>query len=79
MSYSSSMERVAESRLRLPELIAALTLGIDLGLGQPTEHVLRSCLIALRLGERIDAPPSEREAAYYVALLSSVGCTAEAL
>jgi len=72
------MERVAESRLRLPELIAALTLGIDLGLGQPTEHVLRSCLIALRLGERIDAPPSEREAAYYVALLSSVGCTADA-
>lgn len=72
------MEGVAESRLRLPELIAALTLGIDLGLGQPTEHVLRSCLIALRLAESVDAPPSEREAAYYVALLSSVGCTADA-
>ena len=72
------MERVEESRLRLPELIAALTLGIDLGLGQPTEHVLRSCLIALRLGESIEAPPAEREAAYYIALLSSVGCTADA-
>ena len=72
------MGPLEESRLRLPELIAALTLGIDLGLGQPTEHVLRSCLIALRLGESIAAPPSERAAAYYIALLSSVGCTADA-
>ena len=72
------MERPAEAQLRLPELIAALTLGIDLGLGQPTQHVLRSCLIALRLGESIAAPPSDREAAYYISLLSSVGCTADA-
>jgi hypothetical protein len=49
------MERAGESELRLPELIAALSLGIDLGLGQPTEHVLRSCLIASRLAERIGA------------------------
>jgi HD-GYP domain-containing protein (c-di-GMP phosphodiesterase class II) len=64
--------------LRLPELIAALTLGIDLGLGQPTEHVLRSCLVATRLAEAVDAPPGDREAAYYVALLASVGCTVDA-
>jgi len=64
--------------VRLPELIAALTLGIDLGLGQPTEHVLRSCLVAARLGEEIGAPPNEREAAYYLALLAWVGCTADA-
>jgi HD-GYP domain-containing protein (c-di-GMP phosphodiesterase class II) len=71
------METSVDERLRLPELIGALTLGIDLGLGQPTEHVLRSCLIAMRLGERVGAPPPEREAAYYVALLSSVGCTVD--
>jgi HD-GYP domain-containing protein (c-di-GMP phosphodiesterase class II) len=72
------VERAGDSQLRLPELIAALSLGIDLGFGQPTEHFLRSCLIATRLGERVGAPPSEREAAYYVALLSSVGCTWDA-
>ena len=38
---------------RLAELVAALSLGIDLGFGQPMEHVLRQCLIALRLAERI--------------------------
>ena len=64
--------------VRLPELIAALTLGIDLGLGQPTEHVLRSCLVAARLGEEIGAPDGEREAAYYLALLAWVGCTSDA-
>ncbi len=39
--------------VRLAELVAALSLGIDLGFGQPMEHVLRQCLIALRLAERI--------------------------
>ena len=36
-------------RARLAELVAALSLGVDLGFGQPMEHVLRQCLIALRL------------------------------
>ena len=40
-------------RVRLAELVAALSLGIDLGFGQPMEHVLRQCLIALRLAERV--------------------------
>jgi hypothetical protein len=35
--------------VRLAELVAALSLGIDLGFGQPMEHVLRQCLIAMRL------------------------------
>ena len=37
--------------VRLAELVSALSLGIDLGFGQPMEHVLRQCLIALRLAE----------------------------
>ena len=43
--------RSARGQVRLAELVAALSLGIDLGFGQPMEHVLRQCLIALRLGE----------------------------
>ena len=41
------------ANVRLAELVAALSLGIDLGFGQPMEHVLRQCLIALRLAERV--------------------------
>ena len=31
------------ARVRLAELVAALSLGVDLGFGQPMEHVLRQC------------------------------------
>jgi HD-GYP domain-containing protein (c-di-GMP phosphodiesterase class II) len=62
----------------LAELVAALSLGIDLGFGQPMEHVLRQCLIALRLAERIGLGESERAVVYYTALLVNVGCHADA-
>jgi HD-GYP domain-containing protein (c-di-GMP phosphodiesterase class II) len=65
-------------RVRLAELVAALSLGIDLGFGQPMEHVLRQCLIALRLGERIGLDEQERAAVYYTALLVNVGCHTDA-
>ncbi len=67
----------SERGLRLAELVAALSLTSDLGLGQPMEHVMRSCLIALRLGERLGLDEDERAAVYYVALLAWVGCTAD--
>ena len=50
------------AHVRLAELVAALSLGIDLGFGQPMEHVLRQCLIALRLAERIGLDEEERAA-----------------
>ena len=67
----------ASMRLRLAELIAALSLASDLGLGLPQEHVLRQCRIALGLGEQLGLDESERAAVYYVALLAWVGCTAD--
>ena len=41
------------SGVRLSELVAVLSFSSDFGLGQPMEHVLRSCLIALRLADRL--------------------------
>ena len=64
-------------RLRLAELIAALSLATDLGLGLPQEHVLRQCRIALGLGERVGLDEADRAAVYYVAMLAWVGCTAD--
>ena len=64
-------------RLRLAELIAALSLATDLGLGLPQEHVLRQCRIALGLAERVGVDEAERAAVYYVAMLAWVGCTAD--
>jgi HD-GYP domain-containing protein (c-di-GMP phosphodiesterase class II) len=59
-------------------LVAALSLGIDLGFGQPMEHVLRQCLIALRLAERLGVDEQTRSAVYYTALLVNVGCHTDA-
>ena len=66
------------AHVRLAELVAALSLGIDLGFGQPMEHVLRQCLIALRLAERIGLDEEERAVVYYTALLVNVGCHSDA-
>ena len=66
------------SQVRLAELVAALSLGVDLGFGQPMEHVLRQCLIALRLAERVGLDEDERSVVYYTALLVNVGCHSDA-
>jgi len=66
------------ARMRLAELVAALSLGVDLGFGQPMEHVLRQCLIALRLAERVGLDEDDRVVVYYTALLVNVGCHSDA-
>jgi len=62
---------------RRAELLAALSLAIDLGLGQPLEHMLRSCLIAMKLADLVGADPAETETAYYGGLLAWIGCHAD--
>jgi HD-GYP domain-containing protein (c-di-GMP phosphodiesterase class II) len=63
--------------VRLAELVAALSLATDLGMGQPMEHVLRSCLVGLPLAGDLGLDESERAVVYYVALLAWVGCHAD--
>jgi HD-GYP domain-containing protein (c-di-GMP phosphodiesterase class II) len=76
---AGSSERTAGGpQVRLAELVAALSLGIDLGFGQPMEHVLRQCMIALRIAERIGLDEDERLVVYYTALLVNVGCHTDA-
>lgn len=55
-----------------------LSLGTDLGLGQPMEHMIRACLIALRLAESAALDESERGVVYYSGLLAWVGCHTDA-
>ena len=63
---------------RLAELLAALSLAIDLGMGQKQEHVLRTCLLAVTLARQLDLNTAAISAVYYVTLLRLVGCTADA-
>jgi HD-GYP domain-containing protein (c-di-GMP phosphodiesterase class II) len=68
----------SDDHIRLAELMAALSLATDLGLGQPLEHELGVCLGALELADRLGCSIDERSRVYYVALLLHVGCTAGA-
>ncbi len=72
------MNTAARTKVRLAELVATLSLGTDLGMAQPMEHVLRQSLIALRLAERLGLDEAERVVVYYVGLLAWVGCHVDA-
>jgi HD-GYP domain-containing protein (c-di-GMP phosphodiesterase class II) len=65
-------------RVRLAELVATISLGTDLGLGQPMEHVLRHTLLSLRMAELLELDVAERNVAYYSGLLCWVGCHTDA-
>lgn len=67
-----------DSGVSLAELLAAFSLATDLGLGQPMEHLLRSWQIASRLGRQVGLPDDQQPALFHVAMLSWVGCVADA-
>ena len=72
------MDDKQPSGVRLTELLAALSLGTDLGMGHPMEHVLRQSFLALRLAEQLGLDASEREIVYYSSLMAWVGCHIDA-
>jgi hypothetical protein len=55
----------ASSGVRLAELVATISLGTDLGLGQSMEHTLRETLVSLRMAELLAFDEAEREVAYF--------------
>jgi HD domain len=65
-------------RVRLAELLGVLALGADLGMGQPMEHALAQCVLALRIGDRLGLGDEDRGVLYYVSLVAWVGCHIDA-
>src|SRR5262249_35312978 len=63
--------------IRLAELMAALSLATDLGMGQPLEFALCSCVVSVRLGAALGLAEDELREVYYQALLRYIGCNAE--
>jgi HD-GYP domain-containing protein (c-di-GMP phosphodiesterase class II) len=76
VSPAVSSERSAT--VRLSEVLAAVSLASDVGHDQPLEKSLRNAVIAARLGMELGLHREELSDAYYVALLRSMGCTANA-
>lgn len=75
---SSGVQNVNGQGVRVAELVAALSYAADLGLGQPLAHCMRQTVIALRLADLVGATQDEREATYYLGLMVSSYCHADA-
>ncbi len=71
-------EPQGSERVCTAELIAALCLGTDLGMGFPFEHGLHTTLIAMRLADRLGVDQENASQTYYACLFSHAGCTTEA-
>jgi HD-GYP domain-containing protein (c-di-GMP phosphodiesterase class II) len=85
---SSTISRAAEGvaplaadrepeRPRRAEILAALSLAIDLGLGQPMEHMLRSSLLATSLAGRLGLDERRQGVVFYANLMTWIGCHAD--
>ena len=63
--------------IKLAELMAALSIATDLGMGQPINYALCSSVLAVRLGEKLKLSDADLHDVYYYALLRYIGCNAE--
>lgn len=57
--------------------MAALSKAADLGMGQPVDTALCTCLVAMRLGSAAGLEADDRRDTFYLALLRFIGCNAE--
>jgi hypothetical protein len=62
--------------LRLAELLAPLSLVMDLRRGQPAEESIQSCLLATGLFRIMELPEEDVAVVFYASLLRHLGCTA---
>ncbi|HET6625669.1 MAG TPA: HD domain-containing phosphohydrolase [Nocardioidaceae bacterium] len=74
---SSQADAGSGAGVRRAEVLAALSISIDLGLGLPMEHVLRSSLIAAMLAEELGLDDEQRAGVFYTNLILWIGCHAD--
>jgi HD-GYP domain-containing protein (c-di-GMP phosphodiesterase class II) len=58
--------------------VAAISLATDLGTGQPLEHALHTCRLAMVVAADLGLDDRTAADVHYVALLRFIGCTADA-
>ena len=69
---------VRESSYRISEILSALSCALDITEGQPPGHAVRTCLIGMRLAERVGLPLEDRGSLFYALLLKDLGCSSNA-
>ncbi len=67
-----------ETEVRLSEVIAGLSLALDLTEGQRPGHAVRSCAIGMRIAEALGLPREQRSDLFYALLAKDLGCSSNA-
>lgn len=65
-----------QGKIPLSRLVGALSYALDIGEGEPPGHAARTCLIGMRLGERVRLQAQTKSDLYYALLLKDAGCSA---
>ncbi len=65
--------------VRQAELLASLSLAIDLGLGLPAEWMQRTALVSVRLALAAGLSQQQQRTCYFLALIRNIGCTSSSL
>ena len=67
-----------KTRIRLAEILSALTFALDATEGAMPGHSLRCCLLGMRLARALGLPQDQRSSLYYALQLKDAGCSSNA-
>ncbi len=59
----------------LAEILTSLSVALDLVEGQPQGHAVRTCLLAMRIGEQLGLSEHDRTRLYFASILKDAGCS----
>jgi putative nucleotidyltransferase with HDIG domain len=69
---------IEPGEIRLSEIIAAMSVALDITQGHPEGHCMRNALVGMRLAEELRLPTADRSALFYALLLKDLGCSSNA-
>ena len=75
---SKPNQLITQQQIRLSEVIAALSVALDITQGHAKGHCMRSCLIGMRIAQELSLDEADRSALFYALLLKDLGCSSNA-
>src|SRR5437870_1110598 len=75
---SASTRSDERASVSIAEVFSALSFALDITEGHPLGHALRTCLIGMRLADRMGLSLTDRRDLYYALMLKDVGCSSNA-
>ncbi len=77
-SPPTSARLIEATEIRFSEIIAALSVALDITQGHPEGHCMRTALVGMRLAEELRLSVADRSALFYALLLKDLGCSSNA-